>query len=98
MYRNNTKCTLKFSQDEEQRHIFIHCQPLHNVGEQLGEICYEDLFQTLEKQILANKCFIQMEQTEKHIKKNHLLPGGGNYQYPCNFGYISNGAADIISS
>ena len=98
LHKNNTSCSLKCSQDEDQRHVFMQCQPIFKILEQSRIICYEDIFQPLRKQIVAIKCFIQIDQTRNHIKKNHLLPGGGNCQDPCTFGYISNGATDIISS
>ena len=97
-HKNNTSCSLKCSQDEDQRHVFMQCQPIFKILEQSRIICYEDIFQPLRKQIVAIKCFIQIDQTRNHIKKKHLLPGGGNCQDPCTFGYISNGATDIISS
>ena len=46
MYKNDTKCTLKCPQDEDQRHIFMQCQPLPSVVKQSGLISYEDIFQT----------------------------------------------------
>ena len=98
MYKNDTKCTLKCPQDEDQRHIFMQCQPLLSLVEQSGLISYEDIFQTLEKQIVTIKSFIQIEQLRNHIKNKHFSPGGKICQDPCTFGFISNGAADIFSS
>lgn len=98
MYKNDTKCTLKCPQDEDQRHIFMQCQPLLNIVKQSGLISYEDIFQTLEKQIVTIKNFIQIEQLRNHIKNKHFSPGGKICQDPCTFGFISNGAADVISS
>ena len=85
-------------QEEDQRHIFMQCHPILNIVEQSGFICYEDIFQSLGKQIMATKSFIQIEQIRNHVKKKHFSPGGKICQDPCTFGYSSNGAADIIGS
>ena len=69
-----------------------------SIHEQTKTISYEEIFSTLQKQVNITKLFGQIEQTRNHIKKKHLLPGGGNCQDPCTFGYTSNGAADFISS
>ena len=85
----------------------MQCQPILNKFKHLGNtqysniheqtISYEDIYGNLEIQVNIIKLFFQIEETRYHIKKKHLLPGGGNCQDPCTFGYISNGAADIIS-
>ena len=84
--------------DEDQRHVFIHCQPVLKQLNYSAVLQYEDIFGTLHEQVNVIKVFSQIELTRNHIKKNHLLPGGGNCQDPCTFGHISNGAADIIGS
>ena len=96
MYRNDTKCILNCPQDEDQRHVFLHCQPVLKLKKYYPNISYEDIFGTLNEQINIIKVFIEIEHTRNHIKKKHLLPGGGNCQDTCTFGFISNGAADTM--
>jgi hypothetical protein len=97
MNRNNINCVLECPSIEDQRHVFLHCRPVLKLVNHNSISSYEDIFDTLQKQVNITKLFFQIEQTRNHIKKKHLLPGGGNCQDPCTFGYIPNGAADFIS-
>ena len=96
MNRNNLQCTLDFPNNEDQLHVFIHCQPVLKLVKYSDNLSYEDIFGTLHEQVNIIKVFSQIELTRNHIKKNHLLPGGGNCQDPCTFGYTSNSAADTM--
>ena len=96
--KNNLQCIFQCAVNEDQSHVFLHCRPVLNLVNHNSIISYEDIFGTLQKQVNITKLFGQIEQTRNHIKKKHLLPGGGNCQDPCTFGYTSNGAADFISS
>ena len=94
MNQNNLRCTLNCQNNEDQRHVFIHCEPVLKLIKNRSILLYEDIFGSLEEQTQVIRAFIHIEKTRKHIIKNHLLPGGGNCQDPCTYDFSSNGATD----
>ena len=95
LFKNHIQCSLGCHETEDQRHTFINCK---KIPKNLKNGIYEDIFGSIREQNPVIQTFAKIDLWRKHTKKNHLLPGGGNCQDPCTFGYSSNGAADFISS
>ena len=98
LYRNNLSCVLGCPQSEDQYHAFTQCQPIIDKIKNVDSLQYSNIFGPIHDQLEVVNTLYQIDQLRKHIIKKHIPPGGADCQDPCTFGYIPNGAANIISS
>ena len=65
MNQNNLKCTLNCQNNEDQRHVFIHCEPVLKLIQNRSIVVYEDIFGSLEEQTQVIRAFIHIEKNKK---------------------------------
>ena len=98
LHRNNLACVLGCPQSEDQYHAFTQCQPIIDKIKNVDSLQYSNIFGPIHDQLEVVNTLYQIDQLRKHITKKHIPPGGSDCQDPCTFGYIPDGAANIISS
>ena len=67
MNRNNLKCTLNCQNNEDQRHVLIHCEPVLKLIQNSSIVVYEDIFGSLEEQTQVIRAFIHIEKKQENI-------------------------------
>ena len=75
--KNNMKCILNCSENEDHRHVFKHCKSVLDHINNIPNVLYEDIFCSLQEETQVTKAFMHVDKTTKHIIKNHLFFGGG---------------------